>query len=331
MKYFGFRTSVIKWFESYLSNKTSLVCIEAGPLKYGVPQDSIPGPLFFLLYVNDLPQSLSDAGSYLCVDATCIFYQHDGVKKIENALNKEFSSLCQWFIDSKLSIHLVEDKTKSILFSKKRGLREIDVPFAGHSIKQYETVEYLGCQLDSKLSGETMASKVLKNINANLKFLYPQNRYLTPAYRRLLCNPLIQPHFDYGCSSWFPLLKTNLKLKFQKAQNKCIRFCLHLPPRSHIDPSHFRKTNWLPVSDKVEDCIANTIFKYWNLIVSGYFHEMFKPLSCRYRTRSKMALEIHLRKTNAGPKGLSFLGQKIWSKIDLGVTYIHTYCLIDIF
>ena len=28
-------------------------------------------------------------------------------------------------------------------------------------LKQHETVEYIGCQLDSKLSGEAMASKVL--------------------------------------------------------------------------------------------------------------------------------------------------------------------------
>ena len=113
-----------------------------------------------------------------------------------------------------------------------------------------------------------MALKVLKIINAKLKVLYHQSRYLTPAYRRLLCNALIQPHFDYGCSSWFPLLKTNLKLKLQKAQNKCIRFCLNLPPRSHIDPSHFRKINWLPFSDRVEEYyIANTVFKYRNGIV----------------------------------------------------------------
>ena len=103
-----------------------MVCIdnvfsEAGTLKYGVPQGSILGPLLFLLYVNDLPQSLSDAGSYLYADDTCIFYQHEDVKKIENVLNKEFSSLCQWFIDNKLSIHFEEDKTKSILFSKMRG------------------------------------------------------------------------------------------------------------------------------------------------------------------------------------------------------------------
>ena len=134
-------------------------------------------------------------------DDTCIFNQHEDVKKIENVLNKEFSPLCQWFIYSKLSIHLGEDKTKSILFSKTRGLKEINISFGGHSIKQHETGEYLGCQLDSKLSGEEMASKVLKKINAKLKFLYRQNRYLTHAYRRLLCNALIQQHFDYGCSS----------------------------------------------------------------------------------------------------------------------------------
>ena len=105
-----------------------------------------------------------------------------------------------------------------------------------------------------------MDSKVLKNINARLKFLYCQNRYLTPSYIRLLCNALIQPHFDYGCSSWFPLLKKNLKLKLQKAQNKCIRFCLNLPPRSQTDPLHFRKISWLPASDRVEYTVLRIPF-----------------------------------------------------------------------
>ena len=97
MKYFGFRTSDIKWFESYLLSRKFLVCNDvfskAGTLKEGVPQGSILGPLLFL-YVNDLPQSLSNAGSYLYVDDTCISYQLEDVNKIENFLNKEFSSLC---------------------------------------------------------------------------------------------------------------------------------------------------------------------------------------------------------------------------------------------
>ena len=71
-------------------------------------------------------------------------------------------SLSQWFTDNQLSIHFEEDKTKSILLSKTRCLQEFNISFAGHSIKQYETVDYLGCQLDSKLSGEAKASKVLQ-------------------------------------------------------------------------------------------------------------------------------------------------------------------------
>ena len=88
MKYFGSRTSVIKWFESYFSNRKFLVGIdnvfaEAGTLKYGVPQDFTLGLLLFLLYVNDLPQSLSDAGSYLYADDTCIFQQQNDVEKMK--------------------------------------------------------------------------------------------------------------------------------------------------------------------------------------------------------------------------------------------------------
>ena len=155
---------------------------------------------------------MSDVGSYLYADDTCI-YQHKDVKKMENVLNKEFSSLYQWFVNNKLSIHFGENKTKSILFPKTRSLKEINISFACHSIRQHESVEYVGCQLDSKLSREAMASKVLKKLNVKLKFLYRQSRYVTPAYRILLCNALIQPYFDYGCSSWFPLLKKNLKLE----------------------------------------------------------------------------------------------------------------------
>ena len=84
-KYFGFWTSVIKWFGSYLSNKKFLgffnsFC-EAETLNYVVRQGSILRPLLFLSYVNHLPQSLSDAGSYWYANDTCIFYQHGNVKK----------------------------------------------------------------------------------------------------------------------------------------------------------------------------------------------------------------------------------------------------------
>ena len=47
--------------------------------------------------------------SYLFVDDLCIFCQHEDVKKIANVLNKKFLSLCQWFIDNKLSNNFGEE------------------------------------------------------------------------------------------------------------------------------------------------------------------------------------------------------------------------------
>ena len=154
MKYFGFRTCAIKWFQSYPSNFWFVLIT----LKYSVPKGSLLGPLTFLLYVDYLPQSLQKQAS-ICMQMTLVFSTNQDVKW---KCFKEFSSLCQWSIDNKLSIHFGEDKSKFILISKARGLRTIDISSVGHSIKQHETVEYLGCQLDSKLSGEEMALKVLK-------------------------------------------------------------------------------------------------------------------------------------------------------------------------
>ena len=165
MKYFGFLTSVIKHFESYLSNKNIFVCTyifsEAGTLKYGVPQGSFLGPLLSLLYVNDFPQTLPEAGSYLYADDTCIFYRHEDVK---------ISALCQWFIDNKLLIRFGENKTKTALFSKARGLREINMSFESHSIKQHETVEYLRCHLEKLIRPHLYYGDILYDQTFNISF-----------------------------------------------------------------------------------------------------------------------------------------------------------------
>ena len=90
-----------------------------------------------------------------------------------------------------------------------------------------------------------MALKVMNKINSRLKFLYRKNRYLTPYLKRLLCNALIQPHFDYACSAWYPNLNKKLKSKLQTVQNRCIRYCLQLDNRSEIGVKHLEKINWL--------------------------------------------------------------------------------------
>ena len=65
--------------------------------------------------------------------------------------------------------------------------------------------------MDEPMSGEAMALNVIHKINNKLKFLYHKNVFLTPKLGRLLFNALIQPHFDYACSAWYPNLTKKLK------------------------------------------------------------------------------------------------------------------------
>ena len=140
----------------------------------------------------------------------------------------------------------------------------------------------------------------------------------------MLCNSLIQPHFDYACISWYPLLTQKLKNKIQTTQNKCIRFCLSLNPRQHIGINEFREINWLPTKNRVEQRIATNVFKYWMKTTPSYVNELFIPSPNTYNTRSQMALDIPLRKSELGQKGISFLGPSIWNKLNNDLKTVRT-------
>ena len=326
MKFMKFSKETISWFKSYLSNRKFFVNVEntfseSANLKCGVPQGSILGPLLFLLYINDLPQAIANCDIRLYADDTCISFKHINIKTIEDMLNKDFNALCDWFVDNKLSIHFGEDKTKTILFSPKnlrKSAENIIIKRNEVALKQFSTVEYLGCLLDSTLSGEEMALKVLKKVNGRLRYLYRQGKYLNPRLRRMLCNAIIQPHFDYACSAWYPNLTKGLKDKLQIAQNKCIRFCLFLGNREGIRYKHLKKINWLPVSERVKQFIAVSVYKFFNNLAPSYMKEIFTKAENSRRTRytDEFKINIPRRKHEYGKNCLSYLGATIWNSLD---------------
>ena len=201
-----------------------------GKISRGVPQGSILGPLLFLIYVNDMPQAVK-SNLLLCANDSCLMYQHKDIAKIEKMLNKDFKDICGWFVDNKLSVPFGDDKNKSILFVRKRktkNIRKLNIRCKEINIKQQAQVTYFRCVLDKSMSGEPMALKFVNKINRELKFLYRKNKFPTPELRRVLCDALIKPHFDYACIAWYPSLKEKTKKKIQIMQNKCIQFYLFL-------------------------------------------------------------------------------------------------------
>ena len=106
-------------------------------LLYGVPQGSVLGPLLFLLYIDDLPEAVT-CDSLLYADDTWIVFQHQSQIQIEKQLIRDFPSVCDWFVDNKVSIHFGQDKTKSMLFgAKHKGLlRNRLTEVGGHNFQK---------------------------------------------------------------------------------------------------------------------------------------------------------------------------------------------------
>ena len=234
----GFSNHTIGWFKSYLSNRLFRVHLEncysdSSSIKCGVPQGSILGPLLFLIHVNDMPQAVN-SNLFLYADDSCLVLQKKDAIEIERQSNRDFKNICEWFVDNRLSIHFGEDKTKSILFASKCKIKNIPKLYKNMQIKQHSKVKYLGYILDETMSGESMALKVINKINSRIKFLNRKNKFLTPVLRRLLYNALIQPHFDYASSPWYPNLTQKMKNKIQTTQNKCIRYYLQQDKMTHI-------------------------------------------------------------------------------------------------
>ena len=318
----GFDKMTILWYKSYLINRTFRVNIEkeystSGNLNCGVPQGSILGPLIFLMYVNDMAQSV-DCDLLLYADDTCLGVTDENIETIENKLNKNFNSR-DWFVENKLSIHFGDDKTKSIVFGSKRRLKKLDmldIKRGDIKITQYNKVTYLGCILDDDLSGESMASKVLKKISGRLSFLYRKQSFFNSNLRRMLCNALIQPHFDYACSAWYSNLNKNLTKKLQITQNKCIRFCLGLDNRTHIGVNEFKTINWLPTQDRYKQCVSVSAFKFCKGYGPAYMSEIYSLVdNPRSTRRSDYKLKKPLKYTNMGQANLSYIGPKIWNNL----------------
>ena len=128
---------------------------------------------------------------------------------------------------------------------------------------------------------------------------------MSQPFRRLLCNAIIQPQFDYACSAWYPNLNKSLKKKLQTLQNKCIRFCLNLNNTDHTGLTEFEKINWPPKNERFEQCISSITNKFFN-------NTFFKPAGHpSTNTRASfLKLKQPLRNTDHGQKTLSYIGTR---------------------
>ena len=184
-------------------------------------------------------------------------------------------------------------------------------------------VEYLGCLLDENMSGAAMARMVLKKVKGKKQFLYKQTRHLSYPLKRMLYNTLIQPYLTLHVASdilamlLLKFVNVTVKTKLQTTQNSCIRYCLALNDTSHIGKNEFEKMNWLPVSNRVEQCLAVTAYNFKNPLSPKYMGDIYSlQISPIIRTRtSTNSFVVRFYKTEIARKSIFYSGSKIWNDL----------------
>ena len=120
LEHYGIRDVAQQWIKSYFSCRQQFVqinqtCSTMQTIKCGVPQGSILGPLFFILYINDLPKASKLTELLIFADDTSIFFSHSNPNYLENVLNNELLNIDVWLRCNKLSVNI--KKTNYVTFS----------------------------------------------------------------------------------------------------------------------------------------------------------------------------------------------------------------------
>lgn len=124
LEHYGIREKSLKWFENYLTTRFQRVKHNRDissnlAIGHGVPQGSILGPILFVVYVNDLPQSVMKSSIGMYANDTVIYFSDTSPCLIKQVLQNDLNYIEQWLQETKLVLN--QSKTKWMLFGTRQN------------------------------------------------------------------------------------------------------------------------------------------------------------------------------------------------------------------
>ena len=229
--YFVDRTQITK-ANNTLSGTAKLTC--------GVPQGSILGPLFFLIYINDVKIRDVKVKTLLYADDTVLYVAGNNLISLSNSLQSAMDDFVSWSSKNKLTLN--ESKTKLMLFASKRRAKNINIANViinanGKRLSFVNTFKYLGVNLDCELNMNHHV-KELKKALAFKSYLLARLKSFIPSDILLkIYKVYALPLFDYA-DVYYGGAGTEQLLELQRIQNRCLKYCLKLPKLTATDYVH---------------------------------------------------------------------------------------------
>ena len=110
LELYGVRGVPLKWIESYLNDRKFYVSLNGNNssskiLNIGIPQGSILGPLYFIIYNNELPKVSNILSTTLFADDTNFSISNNNYEVMKSILNEELVKVEDWTTANRLTIN----------------------------------------------------------------------------------------------------------------------------------------------------------------------------------------------------------------------------------
>ena len=333
---FGIQGTALEWFKSYLLSREQCVQIgssfsEAAPLRFGVPQGSVLGPVLFTLYTSPL------SNIFKVFDFLYHFYADDSQLykgSLFNDLNLTIrkNEMCIedtkiWMDSNKLKLN--NDKTEFSVLKNKHQIKEhIDCVMKIDDIEIHssDSLRNLGIVFDENLSLCNHVDSVFKSVTFQLSRISSIRRFITFDISKTLVVNLILFRLD-SCNSLFCSMTNDYIEKLQLLQNHAARLIFRSKKREHITPL-FIKLHWLPVKYRIDYKIATICFKCLHGLAPEYLRnilEIYKPTRALRSAQDNLILKKPVMNYKSyGEKSFYFYGPLVWNSLPYSLRSIDT-------
>ena len=246
----GLGGNLLTWFRAYLYGRRQRVTVLGAtsrdlPVTSGVPQGSILGPALFLLYVNNLPDSILNSKVAMFADDTKV-YKVVISEDDSAALQQDLDNLSSWSVASGLAFNDKKCKFQTITRKRKPICSSYEVN--GNTIMSCEEERDLGVSLEPDLTWHAQVSHQAARANKLLGFVRRNSRFIhSISVRRTLYLGLVRAHLGYATQVWAPQ-GIELISKLERIQRRATKFILCLPFLTNISyKERLIYVNLLPV------------------------------------------------------------------------------------